>query len=156
MIKIQVGYLSLQRSEQYKSHHDPPHHPSSLHTHSLSVSHTHTHTLSLGSGGNSGVSTDTVVDLPTATDICITIADQPPHTQFYHCSKAGADVLYLIPYTFYLASVLCHHRRRCCYIITNNNYFIKKFPELWCIMFIYRYLYNYTFVLYIKISNNAI
>jgi len=127
------------------------------HTHffSLSLTHTLSLSLSLGSGGNGGVSTDTVVDLPIATDICITIADQPPHTQFRYCSKAGADVLYLIPYTFYLASVLCHHRRRCCYIIINNNYFIKKFPELWCIMFIlYHYLYNYIFVLYIKISNN--
>jgi len=125
--------------------------PSLSHTHSLSLS------LSFDSGGNSGVSTDTVVDLPTATDICITIADRSPLTQFHHCSKAGADVLYLIPHTFYLASVLCHHRRRCCYIIINNNYFIKKFSELWCIMFILdRYLYNYIFVLHIKISNNAI
>jgi len=149
-----VGYLSLQRSEQYKSHHDPPPH-SFLYALIVSLSHTHTHTrtLSLGTGGNSRVSTDTVVDLPTATDICITIAGRSLHTQFHHCSKAGADVLYLIPYTFYLASVLCHHRRRCCYIIINNNYFIKKFPELWCIVFIlYRYLYNYIFVVYKNIK----
>jgi len=109
-------------------------HPSPLlFIHPLSLSLSHSFLAAIV-----GVSTDTVVDLPTTTDICITIADQPRTPNSHHCSKADADVLYLIPYyTFYLASVLCHHRRRCCYINTNNNCFIKKFSELWCTILIY-------------------